>query len=284
MFESGDQTSLAPRPSPTPSVRIVGAARISAKSDRSSAVPWMITVMSVSRPFAFRVVKLGPRGDGVSGASVVRPARPRRGARARRRPRRSPSVASRLASAAPLEGADRPDARLRDPLVEDVVVDVADEDAVALGIRRRALDRRLAAEQRRHLRVLDDLAAEAEPEILGQHVRRVRDETGKLGWRGRGSGGSPLVAVRVRIGARLPLRGKRVGGGCRPGVQVVLARMVVQVDQAGEKEILRAGADDARTRRPRRPPAGAGLARRRRSARCAQGRGRVGSRCARRPS
>ena len=193
-------------------------------------------------------------------------------------------VSSRLASAVPLERADRPDPRLRDPLVEDIVVDVADEDAVALGIRRRTLDRRLAAEERRHLRVLHDLAAEAEPEILGQHVRRVRHETGKLGWRSRGSGASPLVAVRVRIRARLPLRGKRVGGGCRPCVQVVLARMAVQVDQAGEKEILRAGADDARTRRPRHPPAEAGLAKRRRSARCAQGRGRVGSRCARRPS
>ena len=51
MFESGDHTSFAPRPSPVPSSRMLWASRIWAKSSRSSPVPCTTTVVSFSRHF-----------------------------------------------------------------------------------------------------------------------------------------------------------------------------------------------------------------------------------------
>jgi hypothetical protein len=102
------------------------------------------------------------------------------------------------------------DAGLGDAFVEDVVVHVPDENAVALGIRSRALDRCLPTDECRHLRVLHDLAAEAEPEVLGEHTRCVRHQADELWRRGRGSTAAPLVAVRVRICAGLPLRRQSV--------------------------------------------------------------------------
>ena len=240
--------------------------------------------MSVSRPFAFRVVN-SARDE--TGSPARRCAVPHALGEVHHPgvdlPARHPR--EQACERGTAERADRPDARLRDPLVEDVVVDVPDEDAVALRIRRGPLDRRLAAEQRRHLGVLDDLAVAGRARRSSASTSAgFDDEARKLGRCGRGSAASPLVAVGVRVRARLALRGERVRGRWRPGVQVVLARMAVQVDQAGEKEILRAGRDDARIADRRRPPAAAALARRRRSARCARGRGRAGSRCARRPS
>ena len=193
----------------------------------------------------FQGGELGPGGDRVTGAPVPVPhalgevqqpgvdltvRHPREQARER----------------GPAKQTDRPNTGLRNPVVEDVVVDVADQDAVALLNRRRALDRRLPAEQRRDLRILDDLAAQAESEVLGQHGCGVADQPGQLRGAGRCSGGPPLVAVRVWIGARLAQRRESVRGGRRPGVEVVLERMVVQVDQTWEEEILRAGVDDAR--------------------------------------